>query len=103
MNGFRKRKRAPGWNKWTPDKSHRVGVEGVVIDIADAFKLIDVAPPERRFLAAEIAQKFYLWGVCIFGCASPPWYGDVWPRSSCASRRVSSTAWRRFPTCTELE
>ena len=54
--------------------------------IADAFKLIDVAPPERRFLAVEIAQKFYLWGVCIFGCASSPL---VWGRLAALLMRLT--------------
>ena len=56
-----------------------------MIDISDAFKLVDVAPAERRFLAAEIFNRYYLWGVCVFGCASAPL---VWGRLAALLMRL---------------
>ena len=76
--------REASWHVWRSpagktdvDHPSEIGVEGAVIDIADAFKLIDVAPEERRFLAAEVLGQFYLWAVCVFGAASAPL---VWGR-----------------------
>ena len=54
--------------------------------LSDAFKLIDVAPAERRFLAAQVFDAYYLWGVCIFGCASSPL---VWGRMAALLMRLT--------------
>jgi hypothetical protein len=47
-------------------------VEAAVIDIKDAFRLLDVHPSEWRFLAGEFLGRFFLWRALVFGCVSSP-------------------------------